>query len=704
MKFTYDSWDRIQEMTYPDGEVVRYGYNCGGMLKSVSGNKNGVPSRYIDSIRYNEFELKDTVWYGNGTLVAYTYDSLQRLSRLRSHDGFNSLMQDITYTFDPVGNITNIANSATMLPNGLGGTFSQSFSYDNLYRLTGSSGAWRGSDSMYYHSETDYFANGRIMRKQLNARTLINRFVSQTSYNNIYYYENSQQPNTLSRISALEALTPPGLPYRSENDRNSSSTQQFFWDRNGNLARHNNEQDGLDRRLCWDEQNRLQGVADENYLSYYQYDANGDRTYKLTGRGDLQNISGGWHRFYTLDNATLYASPYLVANRQGYTKHYYAESERIASKIGGGGLAEFNYPLFEDDSLIKKIKSNNRMIDKVFAECLDVGYFETTPVLNPLYDWQDSVRPENNCYWYHPDHLGSTSWITYTDGRAVQHLHYLPWGEDYVNQRLNDFDGVRYTFSAKEKDTETGYSYFGSRYYSSDLSIWLSVDPMSDKYPSLSPYAYCNNNPILIKDPNGEDGVITIKNYKITISANVYLYGKGATRAVANQMQADVNKKWGGSYSAKSANGTTFEVSVKVKIKLYQDKEKSSPVLIPQSWNPFNRDNFIEVTDDDSRSYVKKRDEGKWRSHGRNGKSLAQDDPAPHEVGHLLGLGDRYTDENGVDPGWEGNIMGDSGDVDQRNIDGILKDAMNKYNEWIKDPANANKEFRYEINTSNPSN
>ena len=261
-----------------------------------------------------------------------------------------------------------------------------------------------------------------------------------------------------------------------------------------------------------------------------------------------------------------------------------------------------------------------------------------------------------------------------------------------------------YTFSAKEKDSETSLSYFGARYYTSDLGIWLSIDPMSGKYPSLSPYAYCNNNPILIKDPNGEDGVITIKNNKIIISANVYLYGKGATRAVANQMQADVNKKWGGSYSAKSANGTTFEVSVKVKIKLYQDKEKSSPVLIPQSWNPFNRDNFIEVTDDDSRSYVKKGDEGTRRSHGRNGKSLAQDDPAPHEVGHLLGLGDRYTDENGVDPGWEGNIMGDSGDVDQRNIDGILKDAMNKYNEWIKDPANANKEFRYEINTSNPNN
>ena len=62
-----------------------------------------------------------------------------------------------------------------------------------------------------------------------------------------------------------------------------------------------------------------------------------------------------------------------------------------------------------------------------------------------------------------------------------------------------------HTFSAKERDIETCLSYFGARYYSSDLSIWLSVDPMSDKYPSLSPYVYCANNPIKLVDPNGEE-------------------------------------------------------------------------------------------------------------------------------------------------------------------------------------------------------
>lgn len=57
--------------------------------------------------------------------------------------------------------------------------------------------------------------------------------------------------------------------------------------------------------------------------------------------------------------------------------------------------------------------------------------------------------------------------------------------------------------SGKEKDSETGYHYFGARYYNSDLSLWLSVDPMSDKYPSLSPYNYCAWNPIKLVDPDG---------------------------------------------------------------------------------------------------------------------------------------------------------------------------------------------------------
>ena len=54
--------------------------------------------------------------------------------------------------------------------------------------------------------------------------------------------------------------------------------------------------------------------------------------------------------------------------------------------------------------------------------------------------------------------------------------------------------------TGKERDSETGFSYFGARYYDSDLMTgWLSVDPLADKYPNQSNYIYCSNNPIRIK-------------------------------------------------------------------------------------------------------------------------------------------------------------------------------------------------------------
>ena len=58
--------------------------------------------------------------------------------------------------------------------------------------------------------------------------------------------------------------------------------------------------------------------------------------------------------------------------------------------------------------------------------------------------------------------------------------------------------------TGKETDCETGFSYFGARYYDPTLlTSWTAVDPMSDKYPNITPYAYCNWNPVKLIDPNG---------------------------------------------------------------------------------------------------------------------------------------------------------------------------------------------------------
>ena len=490
MEYEYDSYNRIQRMTYPDGEVVSYHYNYGGLLDRMEGTKGNYTYQYIDSIRYNEFEKRDAVYYGNGASIFYKYDILQRLSNIHSRTNFNEPLQNITYTYDSVGNITNILNDAGVLANGLGGQYEYQYQYDRLYRLGSSYGEWHGGPGMDYELHMDYTLNGRIASKSLVGATYIQDPYASTfipfHYDNHYHYNNTSQPNTLSHID--------NGPY-----------QYFEWDTKGNMVFHHNDQTGFDRRLCWDEENRLQGVLDNQYLSLYQYDANGERTYKLAGWNALQNRNGSWRNYYLLDHATLYASPYLVATPQGYTKHYYAESERIASKIGGGELNSLTLNIVGDPDFFEKIAKNRTHAQKVAQDCLSAGEIGTPSVMWPLFEWKNCIEAdEKDCYWYHPDHLGSSSWITYSDGKAVQHLQYMPWGEDFVNQRITDY-AARYTFSAKEKDAETGYSYFGSRYYSSDLSIWLSVDPMSDKYPSLSPYVYCANNPIRLMDPNGEE-------------------------------------------------------------------------------------------------------------------------------------------------------------------------------------------------------
>ncbi|MCQ2285232.1 MAG: RHS repeat-associated core domain-containing protein, partial [Bacteroidales bacterium] len=65
-------------------------------------------------------------------------------------------------------------------------------------------------------------------------------------------------------------------------------------------------------------------------------------------------------------------------------------------------------------------------------------------------------------------------------------------------------------FTGKEKDEETGFGYFGARYMDHDqMTMWLSVDPMADKYPGLSPYAYCAWNPVKLVDPDGNEIVLS---------------------------------------------------------------------------------------------------------------------------------------------------------------------------------------------------
>ena len=269
----------------------------------------------------------------------------------------------------------------------------------------------------------------------------------------------------------------------------------------GNTTIHDLFEEGCSRQMCWDGENRLVSFSDHcKNTGFYQYDAGGERTCKLTWSGNWSSINGTGTVYYLPEGATLYASPYLVVTPQGYTKHYYAEAERITSQLGKGQFADVGTPVVSDSLVQVKLQAVTGNVE--YPSTLTIPDSGVFAYLDTLTNQQNAT---STLYFYHPDHLGSSSWITTTNGTVKQHLHYLPWGEDFINQRASGYIGARYTFSAKERDPETGLSYFGARYYTSDLSIWLSVDPMSAKYPSLSPYVYCADNPVKLVDPNGEE-------------------------------------------------------------------------------------------------------------------------------------------------------------------------------------------------------
>ena len=123
-------------------------------------------------------------------------------------------------------------------------------------------------------------------------------------------------------------------------------------------------------------------------------------------------------------------------------------------------------------------------------------------------------------FFYHSDHLGSTSYITDANANITQFDAYLPYGELLVDEHSSS-EEMPYKFNGKELDQETGLYYYGARYMNPKMSLWYGVDPLAETYETIGGYVYCAGNPVKFVDPNGE---------KITDSKNriaVYINKQG---------------------------------------------------------------------------------------------------------------------------------------------------------------------------------
>src|SRR6185437_5627211 len=264
MKYSYDALGRVLNMTYPDNEVVTYAYDAGGRVSGVSGNRNGTTTQYVTGIEYNELDQRLSISFGNRVTTEYFYyPDTKRLENVGSNSNALSpplVFQKMTYTYDLVGNVTALDNDidipTPVPPNTViapGPNF-QSFTYDDLYQLTGASASYEGcacgcGNSRGYTLTMQYDQLGNIVQKTQNDTIFQPNGTSTpqaaTTYNNGYSYATTPAPSKAHAPSKI-------------------GNETISYDGDGNMATTNGTF-GPARTFTWTEDDRLRSEVDSGF-------------------------------------------------------------------------------------------------------------------------------------------------------------------------------------------------------------------------------------------------------------------------------------------------------------------------------------------------------------------------------------------------------------------------------------------------------
>ena len=578
----YDSWNRVQTMTYPDGEVVTYHYNAAGQVERLTSNKQGRQSVIVDRIGYDKDGHTVYTKLGNGTETTYTYDKQRERLQVMNLTADGQAVMENRYRYDAVDNILGITNAAnptslTKLNRAkLGGRSAHSYQYDELNRLISAKGKAKNA------SYSMLMSFGR-MSEPLTKIQRVDSSLTAKSYNFAYKYEDSNHPTAPTQIGH----------------------EHYTYDANGNPTLVTNDSTNITREMYWDEDNRLMVLSDNGKTSRYIYNAAGERIMKSYGTMEGVYINGAPQgiTFHETDNFTLYPASIISINKNRFTKHYFIGDKRIASRIGtglfnnvygrnGSYITAGQQDYAERMNQIQKQKEAyykeqgiapgvptmkgaygdpentgrgyNSILDTLGNHDVPHGWIQTpkpntTPNTNPgpPVSWNDPSNPDDpqagygyipndttreETFFYHSDHLGSTSYITDDHANITQYDAYLPYGELLVDEHSSS-ENLPYKFNGKQFDEETGLYYYGARYMNPIASIWYGVDPLAEKYPNESVYAYTHNNPVKFVDPNGKVAWIAVGAFAGgLINAGIAAYqGKSAREIAGAAVSGAVN-------------------------------------------------------------------------------------------------------------------------------------------------------------------
>ena len=286
----------------------------------------------------------------------------------------------------------------------------------------------------------------------------------------------------------------------------------YNYDATGNILHMKNEDsssikeewnytyDPLDRLLT-----AAGGPPGENYSLSYQYDGTGNRTqlnnttYTYNEMNELLSLSDpSGNSTFTYD---IHGNLITKDDGQNLWEYSYDYENRLQSVKKNGQVTE-EYSYDGDGKRIKKIDSDSERI-YIYSGLTVLYEMNTTTDMEAVYFYgptgRIAKRVNDVMEYYNTDHLGSTRLVTSENGVTTEEIMYKPFGE-----QLNETE-ERYTYNQKELD-ETGFYYYGARYYDPVTGRFLTRDPLTGKKESpqsLNRYVYCLNNPLTYIDPAG---------------------------------------------------------------------------------------------------------------------------------------------------------------------------------------------------------
>ena len=446
----------------------------------------------------------------NGSKTKNTYDqeTFRIIRILTTRNTGQDIVQDLNYTFDAVGNITEQVDNAQQTQ-----YFSNTvidptnkYRYDSLYRLVQATGREKGNLSAPNSSgyQPDWIpTNGKSSQS-------LATYCEQYSYDEVgnilelahkdtcggtenwkrsYMYNNNTTNNYL--LSAYTGSTPPTSP-------------QFSYDTHGNMLQMPHLQ-----AMNWDFADQMKSSQKTGETTYYVY-SGGERVRKI-----VVDTSGSTEK---IKYERIYLEEFEVYHKYNTTGEL--ETERVTHHCNDEGLA----------MLLQEIMTVN--------------------------DGNSIENPITISRYQYGDQLDSAKLELNENAEVLSYEEYHPFGTTSFEMHTNDSEVSlkRYKYVHKERDSETGLYYYGARYYAAWLCRFTACDPLESKMPEWSPYNYTLDNPLKYIDPTGmaptppstdvkknEDGTYTVVNAYDDDDKNVYIVdsdGKRTGEIIATTMKS----------------------------------------------------------------------------------------------------------------------------------------------------------------------